>query len=91
MMGLAKINITLPPLGNVSALVEYDYQPEEPAKPYGDDPYPGADEGIDITSIFVQSERASGEMLGMVPQEVIDSVREPALDHARAKHSASVR
>lgn len=37
----------------VDLLVRFDYTPEEPAEPYGDAPYPGCPEEVDVGEVFV--------------------------------------
>lgn len=38
----------------VDLIVRYDYEPEEPAEHYGDAPYPGCPEQIDIGEVLVK-------------------------------------
>lgn len=69
-----------------SALVEYDYQPREAPGINGDANYPGCDESIDVTSVFVtHPEAIAGDYLKLIVADHLDHLRTIGLEAARDK------
>lgn len=57
-------------------LVEFHYTPEEPAEHYGDAPYPGAPEQLEIHEVLIGGEPISE----LLKKEVLDDLAEKILE-----------
>lgn len=53
-------------------MVGFDYTPEEPAQHYGDAPYPGCPESIDIGEVFV----GDVDIFGLLSDEAIAGIEQ---------------
>lgn len=56
--------------------VQYDYSPEEPAQHYGDAPYPGCPEEVQIVEVLL-----NGEPIGeLLREDVMDEIYHKVLE-----------
>lgn len=62
-------------------LVRYDYTPEEPAEHYGDAPYPGAPEQLDIVEVLINGEDISPLLSESTMDDLIEKVLEMRGDY----------
>lgn len=60
----------------VDLVVHFDYQPEEPAEHYGDAPYPGCPEQVDIAEVYV----GKVDISSLLDIDVIHSLEQKVLE-----------
>lgn len=57
-------------------LVHYEYEPEEPAQHYGDAPYPGAPEQLDVIEVHHKGEDITELLDWQMVEDIAQRVRE---------------